>query len=399
MDLILESNRSSVILSSLAKADVVDTSYFIEDSYPLLAKTYRKSAPTNPSTISAVVMNNQEISFNLNKSMLLRDALIKTSFTTTTTSMGAIYPGIKMFDTIQIKTNNKVLFNITDVGIKSWYEQQNGGVLSFLTRAALPLTDVTEVLNATSTAATHCYTYLPCSFFDSVRNNLDLNFYEQVTVTCRFSTPARAGFPTTVTLSNCDIWTWLWRPDDKYYDMLRSKNQNPSKPLNMLTWNTFTERYICTGLTQNTMRLNCNYPVFKTVIRLNPVTTALAGSEMKIDSFSFTVGGTEVITSAQKLVADLEKTRKGAASMICSSATALVRDDKQGVTIDWGMDPHDWTYNSGAVSFSQLNYPQFVVNHQTLTTAADYELSVVHFYFNVLTLDSTNGSIIISTSS
>ena len=396
-DLILESNRSSVILSSLAKAEVVDLSYEIAPSYPILSKLYRASDPTNPATIAAQAMNGQEITFNINKSMLLRDLYIRTAFTTTTTSLGAVPVGFNIFEYVQIKTNNKVIFNISDAGIRSWVENQPAHTRLAACRMALPLVATTELYNATSTAVSATYTPLPCGLFDAVRNNFDLNFYEQLSVTVKYNTVARAGMPTT-TLSSATLYSWLWRPDDKYYDMLRSKNQSPSRPLNMLLWNTYTERLVCTSTTTTTMRLNCNYPVFKTVFRIKNITAAGLGVEPRITSYSFNIGGTELIATTPKLISDWERFKGGASGLTITSDTAVSRSDIDGITIDWGMESQNWCSNSGACSFSQLNYPQLTVNYPSLT-AADNEVTVTHFYWNVVTCDSTNGSVAVSVSS
>jgi len=398
-DLVLESNRSSVILSSLAKAEVLDLSYEIEPSFPILSKLPRVITANNPATIAAQAMNGQEITFNINKAMLLRDLYIRTTFTTTTTSLAVTYPvGLNIFEYIQIKTNNKVIHTLTGEAIRSWLENKNSSPRVQAWRMALPLVAATEGVNATSTAASATYTYIPCSFFDQTKNNFDLNFYEQLSVTCKFNTVARAGMPTT-TLDASSLYMWLWRPDDKYYDMLRSKNQNPSKPLNMLCWNSYTERLACTSTTTTTMRLNCNYPVFKTVFRIKPITLALGGVEATITSYAFSIGGTELISTMTKLVGEWEKHKFGANTLVCTTnGSTVTKSDNDGITIDWGMEPQNWVSNSGACSFTQLNYPQLVVNYPSLT-AADYEVVVTHFYWNILTLDSTNGSVSVTLSS
>lgn len=398
-DLVIESARSSVILGSLAKAEVLDLSYEIEPSYPILSKFPRVISANNPTTIAAQAMNGQEITFNINKAMFLRDLYVRTTFTTTTTSLAVTFPvGMNIFEYIQIKTNNKVIHTLTGEAIRSWIENKPASVRAQASRMALPLVAATESVNATSTAASSTYTYIPASFFDQTKNNFDLNFYEQLSVTCKFNTVARAGMPTT-TLAAADLYTWLWRPDDKYYDMMRSKNQNPSKPLNMLCWNSYTERLACVAATTTTMRLNCNYPVFKTVFRIKPITLALGGVEATITSFAFSVGGTELISTMLKTVSEWEKHKHGASSLVCTTnASTVTKSDNDGITIDWGMEPQNWVSNSGACSFSQLNYPQLLVNYPSLT-AADYEVVVTHFYWNILTLDSQNGSVNVSSSS
>jgi hypothetical protein len=188
------------------------------------------------------------------------------------------------------------------------------------------------------------------------------------------------------------LWVWTYRPDDKFYNLLRAKNQNPSKPLTMLAYNTYTESQVCTSTTQNIMRLNVNYPVFNTYIMIRSGTAALAGIQFKIDSFELSLGGTKLLEAVPYLVGNWESSSCGASSLQTTSLTATVYDDSKCIAINWGIEPWNRVNNTGAVSFAQINYPTITLNTQTLGTAASYTIFVVHEYWNVLKLDSTNGS-------
>jgi len=400
-DLILESNRSSVILSSLAKAEVKDLTYDIAPSYPILTKRHQAIAPAVPSTATGT-LGGQEVSFNINKSMLWRDAVLQTSYTTAANTVIASFPGILLIDYIQIKSNNKVFFSMTGYAYRSWLENQPESIKIAAYRMAMPLALTTEL--PTAAQANLSYTLIPCSFFDSVMSNFDLNFYEQISITVKYqATSAVACLPTT-TLVSASLWVFLWRPDDKYYDFMRSKNQNPSKPLNMLTWNTYTEPFTLASATTSTIRLNSNYPDFKLVVRIVPLvasttTTVYAGGDnVPITSLSFSVGGNEVLTSVPRSVGMLEKSRHGASSLLPFNATAIGMDAAQGYTLDFGMECQNWLSNSGAVSFSQLNYPTLTLVYPSVNTIAEYAIEVTHFYWNILTLQSTNGSVAVSVS-
>lgn len=408
-DQILTSNQSSVILRTLAEAEVVDNSYEIAPSYPLLAKQYRE-LPANGGAINAA-MNGQEISFNITKSMLLRDLMIKTTFTTTTTTIDAAvnYPGLNMFEWIQLRTNNKVILTLSGEYLQARTEHSPEHIKNAIYRRAMCLTATTEVLDTDSTTGgSVCYTPVFSSFFEDVRNAFDLNFYEQLSLNCKFNTTVKAGFvPTTLTLGTSTLWAWTYRPDDKYYDLLRAKNQNPSKPLNMLCYNTFTERQTCTSTTTNTMRLNVNYPVVRTYVMVRPTVASLKGQCFKIDSVEFLVGGTKLLESVPYCVANWESSKHGASGMklltIGSNNGVLTAgtygyDDSRCVMFDWSLKPHDRLSCSGAISFSQINYPQITVNTQSLTTASNYEIVVIHEYLNIVSCDSSNGSVNISVS-
>ncbi len=411
VDFVISSNQSSVILRSLAEAEVMPLEYEIAPSYPLLGKQYKELQTTSGAAVGA--MNGQEIAFNINKSMLLRDMMIKTTFTTTTTTMDTAVeqmPGLMMYEWIQLRTNNKVIQTMSDSAIIARVEESSENVKTAIYRRALPLVVTTEVLNATSTSASVTYTPVFSSFFEDTRNNFDLNFYEQLSLNCKFNTTVKAGFlATTTTIGIVTLWVWTYRPDDKYYDYLRSKNQNPAKPLNMLTWNTYTERQACVGTTTQTMRLNVNYPVFKTYVMLKPILAVVKGQFAKIDSIEFSVGGTKLLENVPNLVArwESEKTGSSGAKILTAgtndNAGSITNgtygyDDNKAICFNWGLLPQNYVSNSGAVSFSQINYPQIIVNHQTIT-AANYEVSVVHYYWNILTLDSSNGSVNVTVAS
>lgn len=399
-DLILESNRSSVILSSLAKAEVKDLTYEIAPSYPILTKRHQVISANVPSTATGTLAG-QEVTFNINKSMLWRDCALQTVYSTATATPLTAFPGIQLIDYIQIKSNNKVFFNITGYAYRSWLENQPESIKVAAYRMAMALEPTTEIPTVATSSVS--YTLIPCSFFDAVMSNFDLNFYEQISVTVKYQASSALACMYTVTLASASLWVFLWRPDDKYYDFMRSKNQNPSKPLNMLTWNSYTEPFVPTSATSNTVRLNCNYPVFKTVVRVVPVIRDTTGYDdglnVPITSLSFSVGGNEVLTTVPRSVGMLEKSRHGASFLVPTSATAVTMDQVQGYTLDFGMEPQNWVSNSGAVSFSQLNYPTITVVTPSMTNfATEFLIQVTHFYWNILTLQSTNGSLGITVS-
>ena len=406
-DFILNSNESSVILRNLAENKTKDLSYDVGTSYPLIAKQYRELQPNN----STGVTHGGEIVFNINKSMLLRDMMIKTTVSTTTTSIAATHNlGLQIYEWIQLRTNNKVIMTMSDSYIWARTQQCSEAKQNAIFRRSLPLLAVTEVPSATSAnAAVVTYTPIFCSFFESIQNAFDLNFFEQLSLACKVNTAARAGMVGNIpsTGLTATLWVWTYRPDQQAYDLLRSKNNNPSRPLTMLTYNTYTESQVLTSTTQNVMRLNVNYPVFNTYVMIRSNTAATLGVQVKIDSFEFSLAGTKLLESVPYLVANWESCSYGASSLQTTSVTATTYDDSKCICINWGLEPWNRVSNSGAVSFAQINYPTITVN----TTAAnitgltgysavgDFTLYVVHEYWQALSLDSSNGSVNIAVSS
>ena len=397
MDLILESNRTSSILRSLSEVEVSDLSYEIAPSYPLLAKKYVQIG-SNGGTVTGAV-NGQEIVFDIPKANLLKDLCLRTTFLTTGASTPAAYPiGLHLFESISLRTQNRTLCTVSDVAMVDRVLNSPDGKKATMIRMALPLIAATDALNSSSTNASATYTPVFNIFSEAIQTALDLAFYEKIQLVCRFNTLARTGAGTdvsAVTLSDVKLWVWTYRPDDKYMTMLRSKNQSPSKPLNMLSWDTFTERLACTSTTTTTIRLQTNYPVFKTFVSVNPV--IVAGIAIRPTSFSFKVGGVTLLDVVPNLIGNWEGAKTGSGSMIVGAASAITYDETKGICLDWGMLTQDYTSVSGAVSFSQLNTPEITVVYPTIT-AASYEIAVSHYYNTIMTLE-TGGLISISVAS
>jgi hypothetical protein len=394
-DFILSSNESSVILNSLNERKTKDLSYSVGESYPILAKQYRELQPNNTSP----VISGGEIVFNINKSMLLRDLQIKTSFTTTTTSLAAgTNIGLTMYEWIQLRTNNKTILTMSDAYIWARTQQCGESKQNAIFRRSLPLIPTTEVPTAGTGLSLVTYTPVFCSFFENVASSFDLNFYEQLSLACKVNTSARGGFIGDMASVTATLWVWTYRLDAKADAMLKAKNQSIAKPLTMLCYNTYTESQVCTSTTQNSMRLNVTYPVFNTYIMIR-TSTAVAPTQFKIDSFEFSLGGTKLLEAVPYLVANWESCSAGASSLQTTSITATTYDDSKAICINWGIEPWNRVSNSGAVSFAQINYPSITLNTQTLGTAANYTIYVVHEYWQVLQLDATNGSVNIAVSS
>jgi hypothetical protein len=403
-DQVLQSNNSSVIFRSLQDAEVQDLSYTTKPSYPILAKDKREIQSNQAIAGSP---HGQEVSFNLIKSKLWTGAMIKTAYTISSTysdvTSNSDFHGLNMFEWVQIRSNNKVIFQMTDSYLQGRTSNEKEHKQGMIQRMALPLVPTTE-LPANLGATTSLVTYTPIfsSFFESVKNALDLNFLEQLTVVVKFNTQSRAGFQRDITAATCTLWDAKYVLDDKAYDMLRAKNFSPSRPLNFLAYSVFQESIECTGLFTNSIRLNVNFPVFKTYIMLRNKTATIevGGQPFKIDSFDFSVGGTKLLENVPYLVGVSECAYKGASSLVVSGANTVVRSDKNAICLDWGMDMmQDRTYNSGGISFNQISFPQVTVNHQTLTDASHYDLIVVHEYWQILTMDGANGSINVSVNS
>jgi hypothetical protein len=415
-DLILQSDNTSALLRGLSDASqggkVYDCSYKMGASYPILAKSYRE-IQSNQAITGAPA--SQEVVFNLNKGMLLRDLQIKTVYTIAATTNELATPayGLSIFEYIQHKSNNKVISTITDSYILARVHSSPISKQIAYYRRALPLNPTTYKCATVASDTSKCvFTPVFSIFFDNgVSNNLDLGFYEQQQIVCKFNTTARAGLVQAMTGATCTLWCWTYVPDSKSYDLLRSKNQSPSRPLSMLSWNTFKESVVLTSSTTTTIRLNVTYPVFNTYFFIRdkanttPANSSPATSWLSDwNTFDFSIGGTKLLESVPRLVGEHESdvTGNGAGVVVIGSTginpITVQRLGNKVTQLCWGMNPQDRSSNSGALSFNSVNYATITVNYSTDADYAEKELCVVSEYWNLLNLDSSNGSIAISLS-
>lgn len=405
-DLILQSNNTSVVLRSLADAESADLSYSMAPSYPLLAKQTLELA-SNQSVSGAPA--GQEVHFNLNKSMLWRNAQIKTVYTVAATTNEIATPayGLTIFESVQLRSNNKVIATNTDGYILA--RAQHGSVSQCVSayRRALPLNSTTFKCSTVASDTTKCvFTPLYFSFFEHVKNHLDLGFYEQQTIVAKFATTAKAGLVAAMTGATCTLLVDVYVPDMKFYDSLRAENQQPSKPLNMLTTSSFQEVQTLTSATTTTIKLNVNYPVVNTYFYIRcasgstPATYSPADAWVQpYNTFSFSVGGITLLSSLDCLTGNWESDRSGSANGIVPLGatgihpTTVTKLSNTVTKLCWGLSPMNHTDITGALSFNSVNSPQLTVNYTSNASFADFELVVVHEYFQIATMDASNSSI------
>jgi len=389
-DLIMQSNRQSVVLRSLAQSEE-DFSYEIPPSAPLISKQIREQVSQN---VVSGAPHGQEVTFNLNRSALLRDLLIETTVTSGSTFSTSVGPlGLRLFESIIIRSNNKTIFTLSDAYLMARTVDMDYAKSQAIFARALTRNTTSEavVTNATSVKV---YTPIFCSFFESIREHLDLNFYEQIQVVCKFNSQARMALPAALTGATSTIWTWSYMMDDPSYSKLRAKNQRPGGLLNMLTYNTFLERTTCTGATSNSVRFNLNYPCFKTYffVRSN---TAVDLDFARIDQVTLRIGGSALIENVSSLVANYEAEKSGASHAVTVDGSAITRFEDNIWCLNWGLLPQNRVANSGAISWAQISSAVLELTHESVT-AANYDIYVVHEYWQLLSMSTENGTVDVS---
>ena len=175
---VFQSNKQSPILSTLAQ-NVEDFSYAIPPGAPLIYKEFREFVPNN--TVAGAPAG-QEVVFNLNKANFWRDALIETQCTIGATFTAATGPlGLRMFESIIIRSNNKELFRIPAQYLVARAQDSKAERSIAVHERALCRNQTTEAFFTQATDTTFkVFTPIFCSFFENIRQHLDLNFYEQI---------------------------------------------------------------------------------------------------------------------------------------------------------------------------------------------------------------------------
>lgn len=403
-DFVLQANESSTLLRDLNSKPRVDLSYSVKPSYPLISKKFFSIA--SESTIGTPA--GSTVVFKLPRAGLLRDLLIQSTVSTAAASTNVLTTpwGLDLFESIEIRTNNKVIYTQSDAACKAFSQHTNLGKQGAIYRRALPTVPTTGAIAAAAnwnTTGVTVYTPVFAPFFESVYNFIDLNFWEPISLHCKVSTTARMGLYDALSAMTSYLWVWTYTPDAEYYNKLRSKNMSPEYPLNMLCYNTFLEKFTCTSTTQNTMRLNVNYPVTALYFFVKHIST---GALFQINSFDFIVAGSKILDAVPWLVADYASDCSGSTAVVPTwdsgtSTFPMVRitDQNRIRWLQFNMDPFDNTYNSGAMSFNNLLTPTLVINTASLGTASNYEIHVVYKYMTIVSFDATNGSVSVAQNS
>ncbi len=410
-DQIIQSNNSSSVLRSLVKDKVAEYDYSSPTSAPILAKN---PMSVGPRQTPSGVAHSQEVTFLLPRGQLLRDLQIETTCTSGTETLTR-FLGLTLFESIQFRSGNKIIHTLSDSALLCLTVQQSIGKALAIYRRAMPLNPTTFNTVALSETSRTIYTPIFSSFFLDTKNAYDLGFMENLEIVCRYNSQSYSRFSTPITaITSTNLWYWTWKPDMDYYNELRALNFNPAKPMNMLCFNTFKETLECTAgaATSTQMKLNCTYPVFKTMFYISDKTAASYYSAntndlfyRHINSFSFQVGGQYVYQSCPKLIGNWESSKTNSSDLyLVSSASGSSFDvntrSNNPISLEWGLEPDNWMGNTGAMSFVNANNVYLTVNYADLsqagytpaTTGSSYELVVVHAFWNILSIEVSNSS-------
>lgn len=401
-DHVINSNMKSAILMNLATKPV-DYAYKVGDSAPIMAKSISEISPDSGGNFP-FAMNQQKLIWKIPKADLVYDAVIKVQYTTTTAAdVSKQYPAIDMTRTCALKSNNKTSTFIDRGAMKCLIDDLPSEARDYSFRGAAPLTVGPERFNADSTTACVSYLRIPFSFFQNQRKSIDVYYYEQLSLEWELESPDGSGLGA-VQITGATLFLYTKRYSDEYKAVLRSKNQDPAKNLNILTWSTFTEAVQCYHATTNKIKLNNTFPVIKTFVSLVPTKASYQKQPARINSLSITLAGKQLWFNVPTYIAQLESGQYSSSTKVVTTGSndndgtivdgTLSWDDNKAVVITWNLDPSkDDEYCSGGFSFANVGSPEIEVKCETMANFADYELLVVHKYLSIVEFDNMNGSV------
>lgn len=382
----IQSNESSVLLTSYVKAGLNDYSYTDSVSDPLVV---RQNYTVAPMQASSGVPAGQVIRFNIPRGGYLTNAEIKTTFTTAGTLTSLSYnAGLSVFQSIEIQANSKTLVRMDAAAIKARAMTERAFKKEAILRRAIPLDPTTELAAAAAPGTFVVYTPLFSSFFENLKSNADLGFDEQLQVVATFysayqSLGTGVGADFTGATNELVCYTNTYTSD--YMNQLRAPYASGN--VNQLSYNYVYQPTSITGTpTEWTAQLRTNSPVRRMFVAV--ITDA--GLYKRINSAQFQYSGAVLIQDAKRNQINYDAEFRGTSQNVLTATagatvSALVRNDIGWVTFDFCNDPLDFSYVSGGLSFNNLSAPTITVKTETL--ASTDTLVVVYEALTVLTID------------
>lgn len=424
MNIILNSNKTSLVQNTLTKESSQSLSYATEDSFPNVSK---KISAVNPyiTFSSGTIPDNNQITFNIPRNQIWYNGRLKFTYTYNLSTAEISNPiALNIIRQVDFLCNGQPFASYTGEAYKAIVMNSPPMFQEYTYRYAVPLQPGNE-MTAQAGANQSWVSYLPLfgSWFSSIEKALNTSEIEQIQVVVTFKDYASSGLSASITSLSAILYTWKYMPAPEVYSKMVVKDF--SSDLLMECTNTFTERFPITGagtaaLAPYQVTSTVFYPVFKThvfIAKTDNLNGNLGCPIANIDSLSIDVGGENVFSSLSKSTIDYEQALHGMANTNlvyptaatgAGSTNAIVINNTQIITIDWSL-LCGRNFNSGLASMANLNKPIYSI-YSTYTpnvavtasnygpplvgTGADtwsnYSVFLVHEYFCVLSCDSNS---------
>lgn len=381
----IQSNESSVLLTSYVKAGLNDYSYSDSVSDPLVV---RNNFSISPQQAANSIPAGQIIRFNVPRGGFLSNMAIQTNFLKTAgtiTNFG--YWGLGAFQWIEIQANSKTLIRLDAAAIKARTMTERAFKKEAILRRALPLDPTTELVVAAAATNIVCYTPIFSSWFEGIKAYADLGFDEQIQVVAQFYISyASVGSEIEFTSATNNLICYTNTYTSDYTNLIRSPFATGN--VNQLSYNYVYSPFtsVSTSDVSEVIQLRTNSPVRRMFVA---VITAANGYR-RINSAQFQYSGAVLVQNAARNQINYDSEMRGTSQNVltgtaASTVSALTRNDIGWVTFDFCNDPLDFSYVSGALSFNNLSAPTITINTESLTSGDI--VAIVFECLSVLTID------------
>lgn len=455
MDPILIADADSYLLKSLSQEQMsYPFNYSLMKNDPISSRTYNYVIPTsNP--VQATDPSGQQLTFKINRYMLLQDIVIRTKLTGTATNNNTVpfgassELGLRLFSQMRLTSNGKLICSSdaahAQVRQRASESEKALGISALSEPLSLAGSGPAVILTA---VANIFYVYTPffMSFSEASSMYIDTKFVEDLYLELTYSQASDLGTtsapsPTTLGGATTDLWVFYRFLEQKTYENLRANNFPEGSSSTFLITDQYAESKlllpsiviptIANGIITAipsplaaTMDLRCKKVVTSLSFfltddqnptgKLRATNTFSSGAatapniQVAIGTFTFVFAGQNVLGTNVPIGVLLydESVRYGKSALICDNTGVVTRAKTDvGPFTQYFGESSSTIYNSSAVSFYNGGQPQLICNISNIEIAnvnATYGtgqwLRALEQFIQFMIVDSSNGHIDIAAS-
>lgn len=398
MDVVISANSESPLLSSLERNLVSDMyTYRLSQNASNQSKSVVEVLPQTTPTGST---HGQTMRFKIPRYGLLAKCVLEA--TPNTTNLGAgtnnqVRLGERLYSNVELRSHNRIISSqgpeYCSARIDNLSQEANNAYSS--------VTQPSPAFPGSGTVTSTVYTPLFFPFFEKTSNFLDVKFTESLELSVTVNTSAAMGLLGDFNSCTYKLYCWYVNLSQEAEQAYISKNFPANAPFTMLSYNQYTEVPVielAPGAGERTVEvdLKTNNAVFATHIMVQKSDTK---EYVPVNEFTLTATGRELVKMNDRLnIFDTGSYGVSASTSGASSGSNIEYNAAaKALTYYWGMS-RDRSYNSGAAAFQNLNAPRATVKY-TAAGSQNYTITVVHEYYNYISINPSDGSILSGISS
>lgn len=410
--LVIASNVQSPLLSGLVAVSQEDISYSIKPSAPLMAKNTMivrsRNAVRGP-------FDGKEVTIDITRQGFLRELQLRTRFKITTATAGSAADqgdavqtlqktplGLNLFASIDLRTANKVLVSLSDFYIRCRTQESTVNKSIAIYDRALPKLYPSEARlpddAITSAAPKEVVVYTPvftCFTEDLITQYFNSRQYEALSISARYNTASRAGFPTVTSTATptvaafaidnesivTDAIVSVVEYDDRTYKLLLAENSALDRPTQFYGYSSITERVLCKeNSNNNDIKINYNFPMTHTYCGLLNGDDTNAGRSLllPVDSVSIRINGLVLYEDIPTSCMNYEVDQYGGSvgmyppsGPVANTTVQFMDATKKAIVVRWGVDASR-TWCSGAFAMAGTNDVRIYLKTSGVIAATNY---------------------------